>query len=437
MSDPLTDPRAVKLLSALPGEIEALGQRCTLLACQAHDTGAGVRGAAGQAQWTGDAANIFRHWATKLPANLDHMYSAYSSASNALDNYAMNLTGLQQRFTALVAELKGAQATLNQATGGLANANQALTQASIAQPMLNGLTGVPQINPQAGLANAQDAVSAATGAVNHAQDQLHQLQQQAFKVLDQFDTDRGQATHGLISAIELMPQNQETLPQTTADKVIMGLGPGIVDAAKRLPGDFQKVYDTGGDPKALAQLGADFGTVVGTVGLAAAVLLCPVDAAGAVGAAEVLATAGRAAGVAGNGALAVQTAGDIGQLENGQGDVYALAGDGASAVIGQTGLRGTAAANSAAADLQAQSAAINAVAKGEHFTGLGADPRLAGVDIHDPAARAAFAAATSAERQAANTEARRIGALNAALHYGEIKAKTDARNQVDPTPAAP
>lgn len=69
MTDPLTDPRALNLLAAQPDAVDALGQRCTLLACQAHDTSSGVRGAAGAAQWTGDAADTFRRWATKLPVS--------------------------------------------------------------------------------------------------------------------------------------------------------------------------------------------------------------------------------------------------------------------------------------------------------------------------------------------------------------------------------
>ncbi len=141
MTDPLTDPRALNLLAAQPDAVDALGQRCTLLACQAHDTSSGVRGAAGAAQWTGDAADTFRRWATKLPGQLDQMYSAYSAASDAPDTYGINLVELKQRIQTLVGELTSARSALGTAQSAMADAQQTLTQASIQQVIVGGLPG--------------------------------------------------------------------------------------------------------------------------------------------------------------------------------------------------------------------------------------------------------------------------------------------------------
>lgn len=160
----------------------------------------------------------------------------------------------------------------------MADAQQTLTQASIQQVIVGGLPG-PGAGSQAALTNAQDAVDSARGAVNRAQGEVDQRKQQALRLLDEFDAVRGKAAHGLISAIQSMPQNEETLPQTKLNKVIDSHGPGIVHAFENLPPDSANVARHR-DLKDLAQLGADLGTVAGTIGLAAAIALCPADALG-------------------------------------------------------------------------------------------------------------------------------------------------------------
>lgn len=457
MTDPLTDPRALNLLAAQPDAVDALGQRCTLLACQAHDTSSGVRGAAGAAQWTGDAADTFRRWATKLPGQLDQMYSAYSAASDAPDTYGINLAELKQRIQTLVGELTSARSALGTAQSAMADAQQTLTQASIQQVIVGGLPG-PGAGSQAALTNAQDAADSARGAVNRAQGEVDQVKQQALRLLDEFDAVRGKATHGLISAIQSMPQNEETLPQTKLNKVIDSLGPGIVHAFENLPPDSANVARHR-DLKDLAQLGADLGTVAGTIGLAAAIALCPADALGLGPAAAALDATTTGAGYAGLAGTGVKTAADGGQLIEGHGDPYALGID----AVGLAAMGANVPGTSAPADalhaagaagvvgrLQAQSGALDALQTQIHsgqsasaaFSSLtpAQQTALGGAAAtlrDDPAAGAVLSATVKAELHDAQTEAAKRNALNKALHFGLGTASSVTSQALDPQPVAP
>ncbi len=295
----------------------------------------------------------------------------------------------------------------------MADAQQTLTQASIQQVIVGGLPG-PGAGSQAALTNAQDAVDSARGAVNRAQGEVDQLKQQALRLLDEFDAVRGKATHGLISAIQSMPQNEETLPQTKLNKVIDSLGPGIVHAFENLPPDSANVARHR-DLKDLAQLGADLGTVAGTMASPPRSRCVPPMHSDSGPRRRHSMRPLPGAGYAGLAGTGVKTAADGGQLIEGHGDPYALGID----AVGLAAMGANVPGTSAPADalhaagaagvvgrLQAQSGALDAL----QTTDLQRPERVRGVLQPDPCA------ADGPRRRGRNTEGRSGGRCRSERH---------------------
>ena len=100
MADPLSDPRATRLLSADIGEIATLAGGFHTVAGQARTAAAGLRGAQNDATWTGGAADAFRAQVGKLPGDLDKVQQSYGDVATALDTYGHGLEPIQIAFRA-------------------------------------------------------------------------------------------------------------------------------------------------------------------------------------------------------------------------------------------------------------------------------------------------------------------------------------------------
>jgi uncharacterized protein YukE len=115
MADPLSDPRASRLLASDPGEIAALASGFHKVAEQARTAAAGLRGAQNDATWTGGAADAFRSQVGKLPGDLDKVQQSYGDVAHALDSYGHALGPIQTQFRSLASELHSAQSSLSSA----------------------------------------------------------------------------------------------------------------------------------------------------------------------------------------------------------------------------------------------------------------------------------------------------------------------------------
>ena len=166
MSDPLTDPRATALLAAQPDEVDALGREFRRVATQAETSISGLRGAHGDATWTGAAADAFRTQLGKLPGDLEKVHESYGEAASALSTYAGELGPLKSQFQSLVSQLHSAQSAVTTAQGNLSTAKGNLTSATSAPHAKSSSPAV---------VNAHNAVSTAGGALTQAQGELSGL----------------------------------------------------------------------------------------------------------------------------------------------------------------------------------------------------------------------------------------------------------------------
>src|ERR1700722_4315404 len=138
MGDPLSDPRAQRLLAADPGEVGALAGAFRRVSSQAEQSAAALRGAH-DANWTGASADAFRAQLGKLPGDLDRVQQSYGDAASALDGYETQLGQIKSQFQSLAGQLRRAQSSLSSEQGALATAQGNLAPANAA-PHANSST---------------------------------------------------------------------------------------------------------------------------------------------------------------------------------------------------------------------------------------------------------------------------------------------------------
>jgi hypothetical protein len=279
MGDPLTDPRAQQLLNADLGEIGSLASSFHRVASQAQNSARSLRGAQGDATWTGQAADAFRTQLGSLPGDLDKVQQSYGEVAGGLDSYEGQLGPIKSQFQSLATQLRSAQSSLTTAQGQLSTAKTNLSTASTAKGAKP--TSAPVVD-------AHNAVSTASGAVGRLQGDVSGLEGHGYRLLDEFDTIRGQARSTVSSAAGIAP-SQSWLSScfhaignfmSGVGHVFVNIGKGVVHAAEDLPSDVWHVMEHPTDLHDWAKLGEDTATVAGAVALVAAVVVCPADALG-------------------------------------------------------------------------------------------------------------------------------------------------------------
>jgi len=207
MSDLLDDQRAKDLLAADPSVVNGLVVGFRQVAVQAQTTADGLHGAAGDADWTGTAADAFRSGLGKLPGDLAKVTSSYQEAGDALDTFEGSLSSLKPAFQSIVSQLQSAQIQLTNAQNQLTSAQNSLSTAqskALAQSVttpLAPLKGVPLTSP------LHTAVDAASGAVSNMQGEMAGLTSQGFNLLDEFDSARS-AAQGRVSSASHVPPHR-------------------------------------------------------------------------------------------------------------------------------------------------------------------------------------------------------------------------------------
>jgi uncharacterized protein YukE len=196
MGDPLSDPRASRLLSADTGEIATLAGGFHTVADQARTAAAGVRGAQNDATWTGGAADAFRAQVGKLPGDLDKVQQSYGDVATALDAYGHVLGPVQTQFRSLASELQSAQSSLSSAQSQLLTAKSSLSNATSAP---HATSTTPAV------VDAHTALQSASGSVGRLSGEVSGLQSRGMTLLDEFDTIRGHARSAVSSAAGVAP----------------------------------------------------------------------------------------------------------------------------------------------------------------------------------------------------------------------------------------
>ncbi|HEY2658048.1 MAG TPA: hypothetical protein VGI55_19865 [Solirubrobacteraceae bacterium] len=183
MADPLSDPRARRLLSTDLSEISTLAGLFHRVAAQSQTAAGGLRGAHA-ANWTGAAADAFRSKLGKLPGDLDNVEASYAGVAGALDTYGAHLEPIQLQFVSLITELTDARSSLATAWGQVATARANLSTASSAP---HATSSTPAV------LDAHAALTSANGTAGRLQDQVSGLEGRGFRLLDEFDSVRGVA----------------------------------------------------------------------------------------------------------------------------------------------------------------------------------------------------------------------------------------------------
>ena len=196
MADPLSDPRASRLLSSDTGEIAALASGFHTVAEQARTAASGLRGAQNDATWTGGAADSFRAQVGKLPGDLDKVQQSYGDVARALDSYGHGLGPIQTQFRSLASELQTAQSGLSSAQSQLSSAKSNLSTATSAP---HATSTTPAV------VSAHNAVQSASGSVGRLSDEVSGLQSRGMRLLDEFDTIRGRARSAVSGAAGIAP----------------------------------------------------------------------------------------------------------------------------------------------------------------------------------------------------------------------------------------
>lgn len=281
MGDPLSDPRAARLLSASTGEIASLAGAFRSVGVQAQVAASGLRGAQNDASWTGQAASAFRAQVGKLPGQLDKVQHSYNEVATALYRYESALGPVQSEFRSLAAQLNGARNSLATAQNQLASARSNLTSA----------TSAPHAKPTSpAVVDAHTSVANAAGAVGNLQGQVSGLESRGYQLLDEFDTVRGHARSTVSSAAGLAPSQSWLMGAlddvgnvmgdigsafADAGKFLYGVGKGIVDDIGNLPSAVENVWDHPGDLKAWGTLVKDVAVAASVVAMVAAPFAAP------------------------------------------------------------------------------------------------------------------------------------------------------------------
>jgi hypothetical protein len=270
MSDLLSDPRGKDLLAAQPEVISDLATMFHGVATTAESTAGGLRGASGDANWTGSAANAFRQGLGQVPDQLGKVSSSYHEAAAALSGFEAEVYSLKPAFQSIVSQLGPAQAQLANAQSSLTSAQNSLGQAqssAMAKTMENPLkppTTVPLSSP------LHDAVNTATGVVSSAQEQISSLTSRGFNLLDEFDSARG-AAQGRVSTAAHVPPHPGFWDSVFGGigHFLAGVGSFIIKPVEDLPGAIAAVAS---DPGNLGNWGKLAEDVAGTAMLAATIL---------------------------------------------------------------------------------------------------------------------------------------------------------------------
>jgi len=167
MGDHLSDPRALRLLSANLGEISSLAGLFRRVAGQAEVAAAGLRGAEQDPTWTGEAADAFRSDLGKLPTHLDDVQASYGEAADALDTYGAHLEPIQAQFQSICGQLTDTRWRLN----------AALAQLGFAGPHLP----------------------------RQMHDEVWGLERRSFELLDEFDAIRSVVRSRVFAAVATAP----------------------------------------------------------------------------------------------------------------------------------------------------------------------------------------------------------------------------------------
>lgn len=268
MSDPLTDPRAVALLRADPGEVAALAGTFRRVASQSQTAASGLRGAH-DAHWESPAADAFREKLGKLPSDLDKVHQSYSGVADALTGYEGELGPIQVRFQNLRTQLQDARNRLGTAQGQLSSAQGNLDRASHAKGATD--TSAPVIS-------AHSAVTQATGALNQVQGEVQGLERRGFQILDDFDHVRGQARTAVSHAAGIAPQHHSSWFSSVCHAVgdfVAGAAKSVYHDVTDLPHAIRNVWDHPGSLAAWGELGKDLATTASVVAIVAAPFAAP------------------------------------------------------------------------------------------------------------------------------------------------------------------
>jgi hypothetical protein len=296
--DPRADPRAHDLLTADPGVVNLLVIVFKDLARQAQVTADGLRGADGDATWSGAAADAFRNGLGKLPEDLGKVTSSYQEAADALNGYEGQLSQVKSAFQSIASQLESAHAQLGSAQSQLAGAQSALSTAakaaaatpsplSAAPPLVAPLTGpIPMSSP------LYTAVNGASGAVQNAQGEIATLSSQGFRLLDEFEAARN-AAKGKVSSASHVPPHRSFWDHflhdvgnwmSAAGHFLVDVGKGIFNSVTGTLGAFENFVN---DPTL-----ANFGKLASDVAIDASIVVLAAaapEALGLLGAAELTA----------------------------------------------------------------------------------------------------------------------------------------------------
>jgi hypothetical protein len=449
MGDPLSDPRAQRLLAADPGEVGALAGAFRSVSSQAEQSAAALRGAH-DANWTGVSADAFRTQLGKLPGDLDRVQQSYGDAASALDGYQTQLGPIKSQFESLAGQLNGAQSSLSTAQGNLATAQGNLKTADAAP---HATSSTPAVT------DAHTALQSASGVVGRAQDELSGLQSRAYHLLDEFDTVRGHARSAVSSAAGLAPQDNSSWFSSALHSIgnfMSGVGhffvkfaKNVVHAAASLPSDIWQVMQHPTDLKDWSKLGGDVGTVAAAVGLVAAVVLCPADALGLEGVVEVAEGADGIATAAGTASTVTKTGADAGLVAEGKGSMTDVGFDLAGFAAGKVDLPGTAGAETDVEHLAGKSSALESygLARAEGATHSQALANLSdqqrslithsAARLSSPARINYMRSSTTSALAAATTVKARLGLVNELGHTGLDQGLDALKEKVAPGSETP
>jgi len=224
--DPRNDPRANELLSADLGTINRLVIDLREVAGTAQMTAAGLRGARGDATWTGTAATAYRDDLGRFPAQLDMVSASYQEAGDALDNYEGLLSTVQPAFKSICQQYADAQTQLTNQTGHF-------------NKLYNEVTADEAKDPShATPLHLDDAYVKAMYAVDNTQNELSQLSNAGFKLLQEFEDGRSSAKGRVSSASQVPPRPSSPGAVSQFGNFMAGVGvtifDGLVDAGKGL-----------------------------------------------------------------------------------------------------------------------------------------------------------------------------------------------------------
>jgi uncharacterized protein YukE len=444
MSDVLSDPRAARLLSTDPGELSALAGMFGTVASKAQSTSGALRGAHGDATWTGLAADAFRHQLGKLPGDLDKVHRSYQQVTDALHAYEGELGPIQSQFRQLASQLEGLQGSLTSAQGTLTSAQGSLSSAVTAP-------GAKSNSPA--VVNAHTAVQQANAAVGRLQGEISGLNGRGHRLLDEFDHARGRATSAVSSAAGIAPSQSWWSSfwhsvgnfMSGAGHVLAGIAMGVVHSAESLPSDIVNVVENPTDLHDWAKLGEDVGAVAGAVGLVALVLICPADALGLDAAVGVFEAADTTATGVGLGASAVKADADVNLALQGKGSWGTVAFDAAGFAASDVHVPGLGDAEAAQKALMVKSGALEQYGLSR---ALGATHQQAYAELSDaqrlvltksaaklsnPGRLTYMRSTTTEALETTETKLHRLDALNEVVHFGYDKGSGAVQKKLIPS----